>query len=341
METADAREGLGDRGARSRALVRLARWGSDLAGGVPGPYPRRVHTRPLRLSAAPFLSLLLAGAAAAETPAPLTIPDLTGPRTLALGAGVGVASGSEALFSNPAALAARKRYVVDTFYLTDRRPDLDGSAARQDYLGGTAADSATTAAAAGFSYARAMKGIQKGTLLRLGLATQLTRGLSVGVQGNYFDLHGAERVKPTLNLDAGVFLQVSPKVSIGGAGYNLLDNEHRGVLPRAWAAGFAVGADTSLQIVGEYRLELDRARAADGSAKSTNRYAIGAEYLFANAVPVRAGFERDETLDTSWWSAGAGYVTQRFAVDLGFRQSTTEPTARTYAVAIRVFVPQE
>ncbi len=300
-----------------------------------------MHTRPLRLAAAPVLSLLLAGGAAAGTPAPLTIPDLAGPRTLALGGGVGLASGSEALFSNPAALAARKRYVVDTFYLTDRRPGLDGSAERQDFFGGTAADSATTGVAAGFSYTRAMKGVETGTLLRLGLATQLTRGLSVGVQGNYFDLHGAERIDKNFNLDAGVFLQVSPKVSVGAAGYNLVHNEHREVLPRAWAAGFAVGADTSLQLVGEYRIEHDRARAADGSAKSTNRYSVGAEYLFANAVPVRAGYERDETLDTSWWSAGVGYVTQRYVVDLAFRQSTTDPTARTFALALRVFVPQE
>lgn len=300
-----------------------------------------MHTRPLRLSAAPLLFLLLAGAAVADTPAPLTIPDLAGPRTLALQAGVGLASGSEALHSNPAALAARKRYVVDTFYLTDRRPGLGGTAARQDYFGGAATDSATTGAAAGFSYTRAMKGVETGTLLRLGLATQITRGFSVGVQGNYFDLRGAERIKPTLNVDAGLFLQVSPKVSVGAAGYNLLDNEHRGVLPRAWAAGFAVGSDTSLQAVGEWRLELDRARGADGRAKSTNRYALGVEYLFANAVPFRAGYEVDETLDTSWWSAGAGYVTPRFAVDLAFRQSTTDPTARTYALAIRVFVPQE
>jgi hypothetical protein len=300
-----------------------------------------VHTRPLRLSAAPLVSLLLAGAAAADTPAPLTIPDLAGPRTLALQAGVGLASGSEALHSNPAALAARKRYVVDTFYLTDRRPDLDGDAARQDYFGAAAADSATTALAAGFSYTRANKGLETGTLLRLGLATQLTRGLSVGLQGNYFDLRGAERIAATVNLDAGLFLQVSPKVSVGAAGYNLLDSKHPGVLPRGWAAGFAVGSETSLQLVGEWRLDQDRARREDGSAKTTSQYALGVEYLYANAVPVRAGFERDETLDTSWWSAGAGYVTQRLAVDLGFRQSTTEPTARTFALALRVFIPPE
>lgn len=301
-----------------------------------------MHTRPLRLSAAFGLILFLgAGAAAAETPAPLTVPDLTGPRTLALQGGVGLATGSEALFSNPAALAARKRYVVDTFYLTDRRPDLSGTAARQDFFGGAAADSATTALAAGFGYARAMKGVETGTLLRLGLATQIARGLTVGVQGNYFDLKGAEAIADNINLDAGLFLQVSPKVSVGAAGYNLLDSDHRQFLPRGWAAGFAAGSDTSLQIVGEWQLDLDRVRNADGSAKKTNRYAVGLEYLFANAVPVRGGYQIDETADTSWFSLGAGYVTPKFALDLAFRQSTTDPSARTYALAIRVFVPQE
>ena len=299
--------------------------------------------RPLRLTAAPLLVLLLGAgaAAAAEPPAPLTIPDLSGPRTLALQAGVGVASGSEALFTNPAALAARKRYVVDTFYLTDRRPELSGTAARQDFLGAAAADSATTPVAAGFGYARAMKGIETGTLLRLGLATQLSRGLALGVQGNYFDLRGAEEIASTLNVDAGLFLQVSPRLSVGAAGYNLLHNEHRQFLPRGWAAGFAAGSDTSLQVVGEWQLDLDRARDDDGGAKATHRYSLGLEYLFASAVPVRAGFQLDETTDTNWWSVGAGYVTQRYALDLAFRQSTADPSARTVALALRVFVPEE
>ncbi len=252
-----------------------------------------------------------------------------------------MASGTEALFLNPAALAARKRYVVDTYYLTDRRPDLTGSAERQDFLGGAAADSSTTAVAAGFGYTRAMKGLETGTLLRLGLATQISRGLYAGVQGNYFNLRGAERISSDFNVDVGLFLQVTPKVSLGAAGYNLLGSDHRAILPRGWAAGVAVGSDTSLQLVGEWRVDMDRAVDAGGDAKATNRYSIGAEYLFASVVPFRAGFEVDGTYDTNWWSAGTGYVTRRFAVDLAFRQSTKDTSARTYGMAIRVFVPQE
>ncbi|HTN54099.1 MAG TPA: hypothetical protein VML50_16950, partial [Anaeromyxobacter sp.] len=147
-----------------------------------------MQTRPLVL-----VALLLAAhpSAAADPAPPLTVPDLVGPRVLSLQAGVGMATGTEALFINPAAIAARKRYTIDTFYLTDRRPELAGDLQQQDYLGASVADSATTAVAAGLNYTRVLKGVENGTLIRLALAAPITQGLYLGVQGNYFDLHGA------------------------------------------------------------------------------------------------------------------------------------------------------
>jgi len=47
------------------------------------------------------------------------------------------------------------------------------------------------------------------------------------------------------------------------------------------------------------------------------------------------------TANTRWWSVGLGFVSTRFALDAGFRQSTTDPSARTFAVAARLFVPNE
>ena len=287
-----------------------------------------------------FAALFLAGTGvAAEPPPPLTVPDLVGPRTLALQAGVGAATGTEALFLNPAALAARKRYTLDSFYLTDRRPGLESPFQRQDYFGGSVVDSSTTSVAAGFGYVRALKGVETGTLLRLGLAAPLGKGLIAGVQGNYFDLHGVERVASTINVDAGLLYQVTSMVSIGAAGYNLLRSEHRDVLPRGFGAGFVAGSETSVQVVGDWHTDLDRVNPK--GHKKTNRYGVGAEYLFANAVPVRAGFQVDETSDTKWLSAGIGWVSTRAAIDVGYRQSTTDPKARTLALAIRVFVPNE
>ncbi len=269
------------------------------------------------------------------------VPDLVGPRTLALQAGVGSATGTEALFLNPAAIAARKRYVVDAFYLTDRRPRLEGSARQQDAFGLAVADSISTPVAAGLGYVRALKGVETGTLLRLALGGQLGQGLFAGVQGNYFDLRGGERVASTFNVDAGLLYQVTSRVSVGGAAYNLISNEHRNLMPRSYGLGVAAGSDTSLQLVADWRIDLDRRKDAGGDSRTSHRYGLGAEYLWDGSVPLRAGYQVDDTLDTRWWAAGVGYVSTRFAVDLGYRQSTTDARARTFELAIRVFVPNE
>jgi hypothetical protein len=294
-----------------------------------------VHTRPLWL---PVALLLASRAVAADPTPPLTVPDLTGPRTLALQSGVGAYTGTEALFINPAALAARKRYTVDSFYLTDRRA---APVLRQDYLGASVVDSSTTPVAAGFGYVRVLEGVETGTLLRLGLAAPLTDRLSLGVQGNYFDLHGVQRVAAQVNVDTGLFYQVTSMVSVGAAGYNLINSKHDAVEPQAFGVGFAAGSERSLQVTGDWRIDLDRVKDAQGRSKKTNRYGIGAEYLFDNAVPIRAGFQKDGISGTNWWSVGLGWVSARAAVDLGFRQSVSDPRARTLAIAVRFFVPNE
>jgi hypothetical protein len=271
----------------------------------------------------------------------MTVPDLVGPRTLALQAGVGNATGTEALFLNPAAIAARKRYTVDTFYLSDRRPRLTGSARQQDDLGLAVVDSISTPVAAGLGYVRSFKGLETGTLFRLALGGQLSQGLFAGVQGNYFDLRGTERVASTFNADAGLLYQVTSRVSVGVAAYNLISNDHRMLMPRSYGVGIAAGSDTSLQLVADWRVDLDRRKSASGGSKTSHRYGAGVEYLWSGAVPLRVGYQVDETLDTRWWAAGIGYVTSRLALDLGYRQSTTDARARTFELAVRVFVPNE
>jgi len=296
-----------------------------------------VHTRPLLLAVA----LCLAAPAAAETPAPLTVPDLVGARTLALQAGIGNAGGTESLFLNPAAIAARKRYTVDAFYLTDRRPGLTDSARQQDAFGAAVVDSVSTPMAAGLAYARLLKGVETGTLLRLALGGQLSQGLSAGLQGNYFDLRGVDRVASAFNVDAGLFYQVTSQVSVGGSAYNLLTSKHRDLLPRGYGLGATVGPETSLHFVGDWRVDRDRARDAAGNTKTAYRYGVGAEYLLSGSVPVRGGYQVDDVLKTRWWALGLGYVSSRMAVDVGYRQSVKDASARTFELSLKVFVPNE
>jgi hypothetical protein len=53
---------------------------------------------------------------------------------------------------------------------------------------------------------------------------------------------------------------------------------------------------------------------------------------------VRAGYVLDETLDTQWWSIGAGLVTRDVAIDVGYRQSVDATSARTIAATVKLYV---
>lgn len=266
---------------------------------------------------------------AAEPPAE-GIPGLTGPRALALAASVGVAGGNDAIFSNPAALAARRRYSVDALFFTDERQA--GTAGR--YFGGSVVDSVTGPMAAAIAYERATEGPWTGNLWRMAFAGSLAEGLMLGASGNYYDLKGPRNAK-AMSADAGLFWQPARYLSLGAAGYNLVPIANDAIAPLGAAAGFAVGSDASFQVSGDWRATLPQ----HGSV--TNRWSAGAEYLLADLVPLRAGYAYDDGSGTQWWSAGVGIVTRSVALDVAYRQSFDAASAKTIAVALRIFPFQQ
>jgi hypothetical protein len=285
---------------------------------------RRVHARILAAA------LLLAGTALAdELPPPGGIPDIVGPRTLGLSAAIGAAAGNDGMYVNPGAIAARKRYSVEAGLLVDRR----GSVTADRFIGGSAVDSMSSPVTAGFSYLRAQEGLFTGNLFHLALAGPVASGFFLGVSGKWLSVEGP-RSTSAATADAGVLWQVADLVSVGGAGYNLVPIGNEAVAPMGAGAGVAVGSDRSFQVTGDWRTDFDRGE------KTTNRYAVGAEVLLGGLVPLRAGWMKDETLDTSWWSLGAGLVTRGVALDVGYRQSLDAPTARTIAATLKLFLFQ-
>ena len=302
-------------------------------------------------------------ARAAETQLPLTVGGLTGPRSLSLAGGVGLVTGTEAVFVNPAGLAARKRYVVDGLYAWDTRPGPSSPESRAQLFGGAISDSVSTPLAAGLSVLRASKGVQTGYDVRLGLAGPITDSIFVGVAGRYDKLKSSdgsvEKADSVLNVDAGVFWQVTRHVSIGGAAYNLVANDKDITNPREFGAGIAIGSETSLQVTADWRMSSDACFDAAGGAprlctrdpqgkldsglrkKSASRIGGGVEYLIDNLVPIRGGFQVDDVSKTKWWSAGIGLVGTQAALDIGYRQSLDKSSARTVIVAVRAFLPNE
>lgn len=292
--------------------------------------------RPGTVLALAFALALLAGAIsparAADPVAVGGVSDLAGPRTLALGAGVGILSGNEGIFVNPGAIGARKRYSADTYFTLDRR----GGGTVGRYLGGTVVDAISSApAAVSFGYLRALDDASAGTgnLFLLGLAMPLASRVNLGAQARWLDSKGGVERVNAVTADAGLSWEVSEAVTVGVAGYNLVPVGHEQVLPRGMGAGLALGSDTSFKVTADWRADFDR------TGKTTNRYGAGAELLLGNMVPVRAGFVKDETLRTRWWSAGLGLVSRSgLALEAGYRQSLDDRSARTISVALKMFM---
>ncbi len=277
------------------------------------------------------IALLVArAAAAAEPPLAGGIPDLVGPRALALSAATGVAAGNEGIFLNPAAIGARRRYSVETSVLVDRR----GSDTAGQFYGGSVVDSLTGPVAGGVSYVRAQKGLYTGNVWHLALAGPVLGNLYLGAAAKYVSAAGPAKISAA-TADAGLFWQVADLVSVGAAGYNLVPISNDAVAPLGAGAGIGIGNDRAFQITGDWRADFDR------GGKTTNRYGVGAEVLLGRLVPLRAGWMRDETLGGRWWSIGAGLVTQAgVQLDVGYRQSIDDASARTIAATLKLFLFQ-
>jgi hypothetical protein len=272
--------------------------------------------------------LAAAPALAAEPPPPGGVPDIAGPRSLALSAGVGLAAGNDGILLNPASTAARRRYSIEAAGFVDRR----GSDSVAEILGGSVVDSLSSPVAAGLSYLRAIGGDYEGNIVHLALAGPIADKLFLGVAGKWLSLDATEKVSAA-TADAGLFWQVGEWLSIGAAGYNLVPISNEEVAPMGVGAGLTLGNDRVFQITGDWRADLDRAE------ETKNRYGVGAEVLLGGLVPLRAGWARDELIDTSWWSLGAGIVTRGgIALDVGYRQSLDSTSARTIAASMKLFL---
>jgi hypothetical protein len=272
-------------------------------------------------------ALLFAAAGGAAEPPPGGIPDLQGPRALALQATVGVAGSNDAIFVNPAALGARRRYSADVLYFGDMR----GDARTGQFVGASVVDSTSAPVTAGAGYVRAFDGAYTGNIYQTALAAPLSEGFLVGVTVDYYGLDGPTKIEAA-TVDAGIFWQLSRYFSIGAAGYNLVPIDNDVVAPLSAAAGFAIGSDEAFQVCGQWYWDF-----GTNPARTLNRYSGGAEYLLGKMFALRGGYTYDEVASTQWWSAGVGIVTQSVALDFGYRQALDASTARTFSVALRVF----
>jgi hypothetical protein len=267
-------------------------------------------------------------ASAAEPELPPTVADLGSPRSIALSASRGLAGGNEGIFLNPAALAVRPRYAIETQWLLERA----GADTIGQFLTLSVVDSQTSPVSGGVAFTRVANGPSTGNALHLSAATPLGGGLFLGVTGKYLRLDGAEDVNAA-TVDAALLVTLGRWVSAGVVGYDLVDVNHPQQMPLAVGAGVAIGDDRRFHVLLDWKRDLDRREEA------TDSWAAGGEVLVARNFPLRAGWQQDDTRGVTWWSAGAGLVTTAgLALDLAYRQAVDEPSNRFFGVALKLFL---
>lgn len=255
--------------------------------------------------------------------------ELETPRMTALGGANRASSSSlDALYSNPANMAAAKVYHVGVF------GQIYPEARRQSY-GGAVVDSLISSTglsggAGGIWSLQDPDGLDREWLdVRFGLAMPLGDIFFIGVTGKYISLqqNGTgplgyslasgglpdSNILQTVTFDAGVTLRPIPEFSIGLTGNNLT-NLDTGMIPIM--GGLGVAFNTS-----DFGLTADVALESKTFGGTNFRAQGGGEVLIADHVPLRAGYRYDQGLRTHAVSGGVGYVDQKFGVDVSVRRS--------------------
>jgi hypothetical protein len=281
-----------------------------------------------RVSRLAIAFALAAGAARAEPPAPPVAADLLSARSLAMAAMRGLASGTDAIWQNPGAIAARRRYAAEIQYQADQ----NSAAGDGAFYGVSVVDSETSSLAGGFAFTRVDVPGSVGNRWNLAAAAPLAQGFYLGVCGEYLTLGGVQRVQAG-NVHVGILWEVSELIALGLAGTNLIPTGHDLVAPTGVAAGFSVGNDRLFHVAADWRGQWD----PQGTMRNT--WAAGAEVLLGDMVPLRVGWTRDEWRGGQWWSAGAGVVTSAgVALDLAYRQAIGGGDDRVLAAGLKIFL---
>jgi hypothetical protein len=231
------------------------------------------------------------------------------------GAHLAIASGTDAIYLNPAGMVVGQKYVMEGFYQFDR-----GKGA--DVFGGCIVDSRSGwPLAMGISYSYFnVANVRAGSLVDMAFAVPVLPPLGFGVTIKYVDVGPEQADKPrTFTGDVGLLFTPFPWLAIGAAGYNLIrvgaPNE-----PQSVAAGASVGDDSTFHLAFDWRM--DFVDATPLGPRPEHRFAAGAEALLLGAVPVRAGWAWEPQSDGSYrnyLALGTGLVVQGFGFDASAR----------------------
>lgn len=311
-----------------------------------------------------FVSLLVwAQAARAQS-------DFVGVRAMGMGeAQRATATGAEAPLLNPAGMSLVRQYVIEGMY--GIKIETVGHHANVSVV-----DSITSRVAAGLFYSFIYESpkvgfdwaggrIEEATLTRTGHAAGLSLSFPlgdhflIGATAKYLHLDTTAplpmgTVPDHLSLDSvngvtfdiGMILRLGDRFNIGLVGYNLWDHGSR-ESPLSLGIGLAyvpvptlsINFDTVVNFTGFQTYKLDMATdQVSLQQRTTARLGPGIEWTIASKVPLRLGVVYDSGLSSTYLTAGLGYVSPSFGVDLSYRGKVSGGIENFLMLGVRLFV---
>ncbi|HUJ63401.1 MAG TPA: hypothetical protein VLX92_33110 [Kofleriaceae bacterium] len=289
----------------------------------------------MRLASALVIVATLVGSAHADGDG---LTDMLGPREIALGEALrGGATDASTIAMNPADLPLSRDLVFEGGY--GYRLSDDAS-----LVGVSACD--TTGNLPGcfyYDYAGAnpeLDGASTHTATHVGgvdLGYAITPHVYVGSGVKYYHYDDGVMGQPSssgFTWDFGATLRLTQMVNLGVVGQNLLGATSED-FPRTVGGGLYVHPVPSLALSFDTRWKLD------GMAQGA-RYGGGAEYFLGSSdgqsgFPIRLGGLHDNGLGTTYLSAGLGYVSMQYGIDIGARHAIDGSDETLILASLRFF----
>lgn len=249
-----------------------------------------------------------------------------------------VATGTSAIYHNPAGAARVPMYSLDAGY--EYTPD--GNVLSASILDSKTNSSLAAGIGYGYYFGRGENDV-RGHDFRLALALPVVPDkISIGLGGRYLlmkdteilpDEKDGEPVPTDVQLmngptvDAGILFRASKSLHLGVAAQNLVDQckkaACRTIAPTIISGGAALGLDLGLTLSADVGVDLTT---GDQPAPDIG---VGAEYVIARVVPARLGYHYRGGVVQHLLTVGLGWTSSSAGVDVGY-QLDLQDTSRMY-----------
>lgn len=299
--------------------------------------------------------------------------DLLGPRPVGMGEAMrATASGSAALLLNPSAMSLNRQYIIDAHYgfrVEDRGHNLMASitdSVTSRVAAGLYYAFINSGPVNGFPWAggfvSSARGKRQGHVTGLALSMGFGGKFNIGLTTKYLNFKTTYPLpKGTVpssvsfdsvngvTFDVGLTGRIADKFNIALVAQNLWDHKSPET-PTTLGVGLAVtpipalsiNFDTAVNFTGHKEMKSEATMENPSAFKLVTkvgaRLGPGIEWLIANQVPLRVGVVWDSYLKSTYVTAGLGYQSKTFGVDVGYRGKVSNGVENYILLGLRIFV---